>query len=376
MVEKRRNSSIEFLKIIAMFFIIISHVVQTYGMDHSLIGLSNKYFIDIELCSANLENLIMSCLRYLGALGNDIFFIASAWFLIDNKKNNFSKIINIVIDTWIISILFFIVFKICGVSIGKQDMIKSLFPTITSANWYVTCYILFYIIHQGLNKIIESLNQKQLFWFDIFLIITYGVICTLESDLLFFNYLIQFIFIYFIIAYVKKYMINTISSKKNNVIILACSTILLLSLIIITNYLGLKIPILHNKVLHWANGNNILIILIALSLFNIFRNKTSYKKIVNDVSKQTLFIYIIHENILFRTYIRPYIFVQIYEIFGYKYIIAWIMIISIILFVLSCIISLVYSSSIKRITKKISDVLDKKIRIIGNKVEKMVLKIN
>ena len=132
------------------------------------------------------------------------------------------------------------------------------------------------------------------------------------------------------------------------------SVICVLLIMLSTNFLGLYISPLKNKVLHWSQANNPFIILAAFSLFNIFRNKSFINNIINKWSSLTLLIYIIHENILVRTYLRPYIFVFIKDNFGYDFIILKVLLYAIVLFLISSLIALIYSLTIQKITKTIS----------------------
>lgn len=109
--KKERNSSIELLKIIAMFMIVISHLAKSYGTLHTNLPVTQEYFYDLKIASVNINNIIMILLRSLGAIGNDIFFICTAWFLVDSKKSNKKKIIEMLLDVWVINIAFLLILK-------------------------------------------------------------------------------------------------------------------------------------------------------------------------------------------------------------------------------------------------------------------------
>jgi peptidoglycan/LPS O-acetylase OafA/YrhL len=109
--KKERNSSIELLKIIAMFMIVISHLAQSYGTLHTNLPVAQEYFYDLKIASANINNIIMILLRSLGAIGNDIFFICTAWFLVDSKKSNKKKVIEMLLDVWAINIAILLILK-------------------------------------------------------------------------------------------------------------------------------------------------------------------------------------------------------------------------------------------------------------------------
>ena len=103
---------------------------------------------------------------HLGAdysFGNAIFFICSAWFLIDNDKVSGRKILKMILDVWTISIIIaFFIFIMRNWNVSFKLLIRQFFPTTLSCNWYTTCYLLFYPVHGTLNKMMAGMTQKGL----------------------------------------------------------------------------------------------------------------------------------------------------------------------------------------------------------------------
>ena len=74
-----RDSGVELLKIIAVILIVISHVVLTLITENEYIPYSD-YLLDCTHATTNVTVLLLAVMRHFGALGNWIFFVASAWF--------------------------------------------------------------------------------------------------------------------------------------------------------------------------------------------------------------------------------------------------------------------------------------------------------
>lgn len=161
--EKRdsmRESGIELLKIAAIFLIVIGHMVQTLSDGNYYISY-HDYVLRISSATTNLKLLALVMLRYSGAIGNSIFFVCSAWFLLDSDKVSKKKVLMMILDVWLVSVtILAIVYFLRGGAIDSKLMIKSMFPTFFENNWYITCYILFYPLHPILNRIIRSMGQK------------------------------------------------------------------------------------------------------------------------------------------------------------------------------------------------------------------------
>lgn len=101
-----------------------------------------------------------------------------------------------------------------------------------------------------------------------------------------------------------------------------------------------------------------------------------YSKFINYISSLSLLAYIIHENIIIRTYYRPMLWNYIYNNFGYNYVIGWVFIIAISMFIGSIIISTLYSLTIKRFVDKVASKLYVLLKNTYLKFENKLVKNN
>lgn len=365
-MHKKRESGIELLKIFAIFTIVIAHVVQALENINTQIGnYPAEAFIDLSRSTMDLEIFILQNIRYLGMLGNAIFFICSAWFLCDDKKVSLKKIILMCLDIWIISVAYLLIMKCIGVKISTTLIIKSLFPTTFANNWYITFYILIYAIHPLLNLVIEHLSKHELLRFCKISAFLYFGMCFINKDLFFTSKLITYIVLYFCVAYIKKYTPQYTSNIKLNIRVLIIAILINVGLILFTDIFGLigaqYSEKLGTQVLRWDTNCNPILILIALSLFNIFKELHFENKIVNYISSLSLLVYAIYNNILFRTYVRSLIYVYIYQMWGYDHLLFWVLLYALILFGVSIIFASLYKQTIQRIALKIADQMSSKL---------------
>ena len=100
----KRQSGIELLKIVAIFLIVVSHVTQTLGSKNTDINFQD-YVILLGNATTNIQVLILTLMRQAGALGNTIFFVCSAWFLIGKKDTANKKAFSLCSTVWGVSIL-------------------------------------------------------------------------------------------------------------------------------------------------------------------------------------------------------------------------------------------------------------------------------
>lgn len=374
--KQARSSGIELLKILAMFIIVISHVTQTLTSVNTDVPWTD-YMIDISKASGNGVNMALLVLRTFGIFGNSIFFISSAWFLLNNDRVKAKKELKLFLDVWTISVL------ICGVvllvrhgSISGKLLVKQFFPTLVANNWYMTCYLLFYPIHGILNKSIRAMSQRELLLAATALGTLYILVDYVVGQVLFPSMLILWITIYVIVAYAKLYMRDLIDNNKVNVLLVLVGILGNAGIIIATDLAGIKISFLQTKVMYWANNCSPFLLMAAFGLFNIFRNIDFSNRVINYISKMSLFIYMIHENMLLRTYYRPMLWHEVYNRFGYSHVLVWLLILAVEVFAFGLIMSILYEKTIERAVEKATDSLLPLLRKLYAKYEMLVMQLH
>lgn len=281
-----------------------------------------------------------------------------------------------VIEIWVVSIVIFIITYIIlhgNISIGI--IISSLFPTTFGNNWYMTCYLLFYPIHPILNSIVNMMNQRQLFRSTLVMVFLYVFMNFINCSWFFSSAIILWITIYFAIAYMQKYLMSFVDNIRENIILFIIGVIGFIGIILITDICGLYSQVLSDKVMRWVNNCNPFLLAMSIAMFNIARNIHFKNRFINYISKLSLLIYIIHENIILRTYFRPAMWNYVYKRFGYSDVIQWVFIISFIIFIFGILCSILYVLTLQRFVNKVSGKLYEVVRIKYLLFEKFCLMI-
>ena len=373
--RQTRDSGIELLKIFAIFVIVINHTVQSLTNEAYNIP-NNGFVIDISRATTNIQCILLQIFRHFGVLGNSVFFICSAWFLLKSKNWNKKKWLFMVIEIWVVSIVIFIITYIIlhgNISIGI--IISSLFPTTFGNNWYMTCYLLFYPIHPILNSIVNMMNQRQLFRSTLVMVFLYVFMNFINCSWFFSSAIILWITIYFAIAYMQKYLMSFVDNIRENIILFIIGVIGFIGIILITDICGLYSQVLSDKVMRWVNNCNPFLLAMSIAMFNIARNIHFKNRFINYISKLSLLIYIIHENIILRTYFRPAMWNYVYKRFGYSDVIQWVFIISFIIFIFGILCSILYVLTLQKFVNKVSGKLYEVVRIKYLLFEKFCLMI-
>jgi hypothetical protein len=136
---------------------------------------------------------------------------------------------------------------------------------------------------------------------------------------------------------------------------------------LIINCLGNNIAAFSNKMLVLCIFNNVLIVIMGITAFDIFNCKRWFSKTTNYISSTSLIIYLISENILFKENIKPVFWKYIHDVFTFKFSSLWTIFFAIIYFVVCLFIASVYKSTLQIVLYKVSDYIFDKIKRKANK---------
>ena len=199
----------------------------------------------------------------------------------------------------------------------------------------------------------------------------------LKSGLFFGSPLILWVSIYFLIAYIKRYCTQKISSKKTGAILLAIGILGYIGQVVITNYMGLYLfGTLSDKVLRWNNSCCPFYLMIAIGSMIIALQTTYEVKVINYISGLSMFVYLIHENYLFRYYTRPIIWEYLYLKYGYAHVVILDIVFSVALFLLSLVVGMIYKETLHQYVLKGSNKLFAILAVLYGRIECLIMQIS
>ena len=245
--------------------------------------------------------MIASLLGSWGQIGVVLFVIITSWFSADRKGIHSIKAVTIALQAWMTSVIVLIIGSICLPSaISVKLALKEIMTPVVSQYWFVTTFIVFYLILPLLQKLVSDTDVTSL-----------KFICLLLTPLIpIYNYMFQnvggaladFIYIFLLIAYLKKKPNNWFEKHRH----LALLGLLLLEVLII----GLKLTFTyllpgHDNIFitlyQNLRGRTLITIGVSVLIFYCFKNyKIGYNKWINIIGKATFGIYLLHENFVFR----------------------------------------------------------------------------
>ena len=183
-------------------------------------------------------------------------------------------------------------------------------PITFKAYWFVSVYILLYLFHPYINKLLNNLDRKEHLSFIWLMFIIFSILRTILMADYYGNELIQFLLFYTIGAYLYKYPDNILGRNKNNIKIMISSVFVILGSIIILEYLGINNEWIAANSTHLLSRTSPIAILFCVGLFDWASRKQHYSsKIINGISSWVFGVYLISDNM----YLRPIIWDGIFK---------------------------------------------------------------
>lgn len=300
----KRNSCIELLKVIGIVLIIVFHCYMTVTQTGNTFYPNLAESIDFATLPKGFTKLVLLVCGYFGSTGNLIFIICSSWFLVESDKTSLSKVIELLFTTFIISVLYLgvIHYLFPSVVIPNKYIHQAIFPVSYGHNWFVSAYILLYLIHGGLNLIIGNVNRPRHLLITSVMFFMYCMMSLYARYAFYYTTnLMQFITIYMTTSYMKKYM-NRVKDAWRMI----GFGILGFVYLAVTKHMGFPPSIQNEGMLFWAKNSNPFLILIVMGIVIWVSSRKKYSNTVIDyLSSLSLLVYLVHENRTFRDIVRP-----------------------------------------------------------------------
>lgn len=291
--KKSRDSNIELLRIVAMLFILLHH----YALYNSL------YNLDIN----NVNKYIGIVLFSLGKIGVNIFILITGYFSIQ-KKFSIKKLIKLWLEVVFYSVGITFIFAISGrVQLNFKELIKFIFPISFNKYWFITIYLILYLLMPFINGYVNKINREQYKKMLIILFIlcvglysimysstTYSMNETLPLSNITF-----YILIYLTGGYIRLYGIEKIEniSYKRTIgytLMLFCVFIIFLTVCKIIDY---KYNKLGNVLFWYTRSNSIFVFMLSVLIFYSFK-KINLKeiKLINLLASTCFGVYLIQSH--------------------------------------------------------------------------------
>ncbi len=291
MIENKRQSNFELLRIFAMLMIISHHFV-VHG------------FFEYDVFSVTLPKIYLRCMNIGGKVGVNIFVFISGYFLIESKKVKISKLCKLWGQIFFYSVVIYLIFNREFVG---YEYFSSLFPVTSGEWWFASSYLMLYLLHPYLNKLLCSLEQEQ---YRRLLILC--VCCLILLPTFFYllvpdcndtvwekNVLLWMMFIYSVGGYIRMFCGQKLTHDKckHYVALALITTVFTWLIVILYDIIGVYINEMGLNSTKWYTIQKLPIFLLSLFWFLAFCTmKIRYHRVINILGSATFGVYLIHDN--------------------------------------------------------------------------------
>ena len=253
------------------------------------------------------NKIFLQMITFGGELGVYCFILITGYFMI-NSTFKVKKFLKLIFEVLFYSIIIMALFY--GFGLAEFDIslfIRSLLPITYSVYWFVTAYVVLYILSPFINKLLKNLSQKMHLALIGVLFILGPVSSSLFLGKLGITNIGLFILFYAIAAYIKLYpnaCRSFFNAGRSNFIAAGVIYLMFILSVLVFDLIGLRIDIFAQNATHFIALNSPLILLCAICLFLGFKNLSMpYSRVINQIALSVFGIYLIHDNIFIRSFL-------------------------------------------------------------------------
>ena len=283
----QRNSSIELLRIIAMFMILAHHSIIHNGYDVLKLPLGpERIFFQLVMAGG-------------GKVGVVIFFSISAWFFLDKEqtiKSNLKRvwIMERELLFWSLAlVVFYLVFD--RADLGMKLMVKSVMPLSMGLWWYATAYAIFLALLPFLAKGLKALGREYHLVLAATVLVIWGLTSFVPLTLGSAPYVASsltgaFAFVYlFILTSAYKWHMKPFTTKQVWLMIGIG-----LGFFVLYTAASATLSLLgHNMDIFITRDWKLPVIMVGFGVFLLFDRVTFHSRVINRIAQSAFAVYLI-----------------------------------------------------------------------------------
>lgn len=330
MIRKKRISKFEFLRVLAMYLIVLHHSIV-----HGALNISPN---QLKLYTFNASAL--SILESGGKIGVFLFVLITGYFMI-NSRITLKKIVKLWLPIFFWSVILYLIMgRVTGYAFTVKGLIKSIFPIIFAQYWFMTAYFFMYLLIPVLNIIVKNMVSIKRIIYAIVL----GIILIVASTNTFFDSNAGSMLVNFCVVYCWGGLIRIYHSKikqsLNNK---------LMGIFLLLELMGIELPLIgflltgKGQLLNISSKftvapSTLFMVLIAVTFF-IYVSfwKDNYYPWVNKVAATTFGIYLISDNNNVRKYLWNNL-LHMHTIISKNYAVIYVIVASLVVFIVCSLI--------------------------------------
>ncbi|MCX4301078.1 MAG: acyltransferase [Alistipes sp.] len=258
-----RNSSIELLRIVAMFLIVLHH----YCVNSGLIELMDPH-------NLTGNTILIQFLSFGGKVGVNIFFLICGYFMIGSKMK-WNKVAQLFFQILTINIFVCLFLSSLGYRYGVRDYVEMIPFFFSMPTTFISSYLVIYILTPVINKALSVFDRSE---YRYLLIVLLGYFC-IAATFLFqttWHYMGWAFTLYCVGGYIRKYELTSLNWKFGWISLGLLA--MLWGAILFFDYLAARFDFVPASFWTFAitDANKITVFALALALFMYFLKLRSF----------------------------------------------------------------------------------------------------
>ena len=288
---KKRQTNFELLRIVAMLMIVTLHF-----------NLFGEVLNNVEIYSFNWY--FFNILEFVCIIAVNLYVLITGYFMVKSKFK-LSKVLKLELQVIFYTVSIYLVLVAANkIEFNTSHFVKLFLPVTTCQYWFVTAYMILYLLSPIINILINAMSQKQYKYLLTILFISLSCMFTIYPQNTALGTasgysVIRFIFLYLFAGYIRIYKQDKKLSSIKLLIIFVVSVIAQISIkVALTKIKGVNIVDDYSRNL--ISYNNVIVFIQSVSIFLLFKNINIENKITNKCimffSSSTFAVYLIHEQ--------------------------------------------------------------------------------
>lgn len=292
--KKKRDANIELLRIVAMLMIITLHF-----------NIHSKALLVLGEPASNVQ-IFATVLEAIAITGVNVYVLISGYYL-SSSKVRLSKVLLLILQVYFYTLLISGAMMIVGAySVKPEDKLdralRYLFPISSEHYWFVTAYVIMYVLAPVMNAAVNTLKRKQLKTVIIGLLTWFCFIKSIVpvkfgTDRMGYDFG-WFICLYLIAAYIRKYNIVLFRDAKKSALVYLISVVVIAAFSLVFYKINFDTGNFNYYAEVPCHYNFFFALTGALGLFSVFRFMRLKENLLADVIRiiapYTLGVYLLH----------------------------------------------------------------------------------
>ena len=297
---KKRNASFELLRIVAMLMILTLH----YNSHAEVLLQLGVPATGVQIYATIIEAISIT--------GLNTYVLLSGYFLSKGKVRP-SRILQLICQVYFYTILVSVAMMLVGTYVIHSNdsvykVVQYLFPISSEHYWFVTAYIIMYVMAPVMNAATEALSRKQMKAVIVGLLIWFSLVKSFVPVMFVTDHhgydFGWFIVLYMIAAYIRKYDVVLFYDAKRSAAVFFISVALIAIASISVHYINLQ----RGGLIYYSEVpfhlNFIFTLTGSLGLFSFFRfyrmRESKFADVVRFVAPFTFGVYLLHMHLEIR----------------------------------------------------------------------------